>query len=531
MVRSLRQGSNAAVVVLAAVLVDAACSSSNDGAPPANGTGGSSGNGGASAVRTGGRTSVGTGGSLGGGGSFGMAGSRDSGADASPRPPCENGVKDGAEDGVDCGFSCNRACVAGQACASNADCGTSVCHEGTCATPLTGAHRQGLVLTKGGSPYALTADAQVAGTLVVEPGVVVIGDLHFLRAESVTAVGTCGARITFVNTHVDPGTASGPPGNIVFRFVDMQGGSLATPSGNQRNQRITVSDSRFRDANYMYLTYPEGATVIERNVFMDTEGIYLTLREPATARIASNYFENVKLPPDYKGAITLGASYAASALTAVYNTFVGTNEVAVALEGPDATHFDAKNNYWGTTDPAVIEQRIYDAADDIDLTTSIPYVPFLKAPHSSAPGRDGYPTCVEPPDSGIFDSGDAATEGGSASDARLSDAGQPRESGSGSDAGSSIAGACDQVSKASVCTDYITPPAGTNLATIRSVCEGSGGTWTRACPTAGRVTRCEADTATLGHLIYSYYSIGGTPVTAQAMNTYCTLQGWTVLTP
>jgi hypothetical protein len=457
-----------------------------------------------------------------------MGGGRiDSGTDASPRPPCENGVKDGAEDGVDCGFSCNRACVAGPACASNGDCGSSVCHEGTCATPLTGVHRQGLVLTKSGSPYVLTADTQVAGTLVVEAGVVVIGDLHVLRAESVSAVGTCGARITFADTNVDSGTASGAPGNVVFRFVDMLGGSLATASGDQRNQRIAISDSRFRDVAYMYLTYPEGITVIERNVFLSTGGIYLDLQEPATARIASNYFEDVKLPFDYKGAILLEANYGASRLTAEYNTFFGTNELAVAV-GAEATHFDAKNNYWNSVDPSVIEQRIYDAADDIGLTASIPYVPFLKAPHSSAPGRDGYATCVDRPDSGAPGARDAATEGGSTSDAPLSDAGPP-ESGPGSDAGLLIAGACDQVSKASVCTDYVTPPAGTSLATIRSVCEGSSGTWTRTCPTAGRVTRCEADTATLGHLIYSYYSIGGTPVTAQAMTAYCTLQGWTVL--
>jgi hypothetical protein len=103
-----------------------------------------------------------------------------------------------------------------------------VCHEGTCATPLTGVHRQGLVLTKSGSPYVLTADTQVAGTLVVEAGVVVIGDLHVLRAESVSAVGTCGARITFVDTtsiqehleHLE----------TLLRFVDLLGGSVAQPA-------------------------------------------------------------------------------------------------------------------------------------------------------------------------------------------------------------------------------------------------------------------------------------------------------------
>jgi hypothetical protein len=525
----VRRVSNAAFVVLAAVLVDAACSSSDDNASPVNATGGSSGNGGASGARTGGRSSVGTGGSLGGGGSFGMAGARhdagiDATFDASPLPPCENGVKDGAEDGVDCGFSCNKACVAGRACASDAGCGAG-------ATPLSGVHRQGLVLTKAGSPYVLTADTQVAGTLVVEPGVVVTSDFHFLRAESVSAVGTCGARITLVNTHVDSGTQTGTPGNVVFRFVDMLGGSLSTPSGDTRNQRITISDSRFRGTNYLYLSYPPGNTVIERNVFLSAEGINLAIDEQGTARIASNYFEDVKMPYDPPAAIVLAASYGTSTLTAVYNTFVGTNDIAVALAGADATHFDARNNYWTTTDLAAIEQRIYDAADDIGVTASIAYAPFLNAPHPSAPGRDGYAKCVELPDSGSSDSGDASPEGGSATDARPSDAGPRSDSGSGSDSGSTIAGACDQISQASVCTDTITPLPGATLAMVKTVCLNNNGSWTGTCPSSGRVTRCEANTTTLGHVIYSYYSIGGTPVTAQAMNSYCTLQGWKLLTP
>lgn len=448
-----------------------------------------------------------------------MAGTRhDAGSDASPRPPCENGVKDGAEDGVDCGFSCNTACVSGHACVSDAGCGAG-------ATPLTGVHRQGLVLTKASSPYVLTADTQVAGTLVVEPGVVVLGDTHVLRAESVRAVGTCGARITFVDTTIDAGTSSPPSGAVVLRFVDLLGGSVLSPTGDSRYSSVYIADSRLRGVRYLYLPYPAGTTVIERNVFLGGEGIFLALDDGTTARITSNYFEDVKLPTDYKeAAITLQTNLGVSGVAAKYNTFAGTNGVVVSV-GRDVTNFDAKNNYWGTTDPAVIEQRIYDAADDIELTASIPYVPFLTAPHPSAPGRDGYSTCVDVPDSGLPDSGGATTDGGSP-DARV-----PQESGSGSDSGPSIAGACDQISQASVCTETITPPTGVTLATVQSVCLNGNGGWIGSCPSSGRVTRCEANKPALGHVIYSYYSVGGTPVTAQAMDSYCTLQGWKLLTP
>jgi len=45
---------------------------------------------------------------------------------------------------------------------------------------------------------------------------------------------------------------------------------------------------------------------------------------------------------------------------------------------------DATNNYWGTTDPAAIEARIYHSYDDFNLGT-VNYTPFLSAPDPAAP--------------------------------------------------------------------------------------------------------------------------------------------------
>ena len=60
-----------------------------------------------------------------------------------PRPtaaagsPCNNGEKDGAETDVDCGGPECGTCVAGKACAANADCETSFCTGGVCRWPAT----------------------------------------------------------------------------------------------------------------------------------------------------------------------------------------------------------------------------------------------------------------------------------------------------------------------------------------------------------------------------------------------------------
>jgi hypothetical protein len=45
---------------------------------------------------------------------------------------------------------------------------------------------------------------------------------------------------------------------------------------------------------------------------------------------------------------------------------------------------DATNNWWGTTDEAVIDQFIYDYNDDLD-TLKVVYEPYATSPILGAP--------------------------------------------------------------------------------------------------------------------------------------------------
>jgi hypothetical protein len=525
-----------------------ACGSTEQGAPAAGAGGGSQGGspsdggrnaagastggtvatGGASTggtVATGGASTggtVATGGGVASGGAAQDAGSDGATGDASPPVPCENGVRDAQEDGVDCGFACNRPCMSGSRCTSNTDCASSLCESGHCATPLTGVHTAGLALTEASSPYVLTADTQVGNTLVIEPGVVIIGNHHVLRAKSLSAVGRCTSRITLHDVVLDSGSADrANPGNVVIRFADVFGGSLLWV-GAARYQRITITDSRLRATEMLHVWYPLGPTTIERNVFLDTGPISIGMSyddEQATAVIASNYFRGVVVTPgDVPSAITLWNSGGGSTLTVEHNTFADTGSPAVGLQY-DATALNAANNYWGTTNTATFGQMIYDANDDIDLTGTIPYTPVLAAPHPSAPGPDGYAdacACVSgcgAPDGGVGDAGAADGDAGTTT----------------GDGGPGLVGTCDLVAPSSYCLETLRLPIGVTASNMQLACEGRGGAWQAPCPTSGRVGSCEADTPSLGHEIYRYYSTGGIPTTSQVVQAFCASKGWKYL--
>lgn len=91
-------------------------------------------------------------------------------------------------------------------------------------------------------------------------------------------------------------------------------------------------------------------------------------------------------------------------LTIQYNTIVGSS-VGISTPGTSTitaynniqdntinmkagtANADAKNNWWGTSDPQAIKQKIYDFNNDFNLGT-ISFTPFLSTPNIQAPSID-----------------------------------------------------------------------------------------------------------------------------------------------
>jgi hypothetical protein len=346
----------------------------------------------------------------------------DAAVEAAPPPPdagpCADGLQGPGEEGIDCGFlTCQRACAGGPACSSDGDCGSGVCDDGHCASPLTGAVSGDLVLDAAGSPYVLTDDVQISGALSIDPGVVLDGAGHSIRALDVSVVGTATDRIALQDVTLDAGSEmAATVSDVTFRFVDVFGGSLMLVAGYARYYHFEMTDCRVRSSEELYLWFPHGQTVVERNVFVDTAGLAIGLNqanESASARIASNYFEGMTPPQGDVGFIGLWASVGSATLTVELNTFADAGVPAVSLRN-DASNMVATGNYWSTTDEFVIRQMIWDKNDNGTLAASIPYSPFLTAPDPSAPTREGYPV-PGPAEAGA----DAAPIADAASDAGI----------------------------------------------------------------------------------------------------------------
>ncbi len=362
-----------------------------------DGDGDSGGSGGLGGGGGGGMGGAGSGGA-GSGGSGGSSGA--TGGSGENKPACEDGVQGGHEEGVDCGVACRRACFERIPCDSAA-CTTRQCFNDHCVHHINGS-RTDFVLEANDLPYLLTDEGmQISGVFTIEPGVVLLSDGYAIRASSVVAVGTPEQRITLEGVVLDSGAsgseASG--GEARYRYVDGYRTTILAAVGNPRSHSdVVVQASRFLESPPMYFSYPTGEVRFERNVFIDVPSLRFGLGVGARPRalIAHNYFEDAMY-------IEVFANYDPSSVVDITrNTFEG--GIDQIQGGPNVT---ARENYWDTIHRNSIAGMIYDRNDSFDITTVIPFEPFLTEPDPVTPTRYTIPSYVDTePDAGVED-GDA----------------------------------------------------------------------------------------------------------------------------
>ncbi|NHZ86748.1 MAG: T9SS type A sorting domain-containing protein, partial [Planctomycetia bacterium] len=137
--------------------------------------------------------------------------------------------------------------------------------------------------------------------------------------------------------------------------------------------------------SYTYLWYPEKDCFIERNVFNNAGRISVGARD-VNVYIRKNTFYTDKPITNTPYVAENWASYGTSETIIKYNTFLNTDRITIGLpSGYDDGKIDAKENYWSTTDEAIIQSMIYDKNDDLSCAGYIAYQPFLSSPHQEAP--------------------------------------------------------------------------------------------------------------------------------------------------
>jgi len=129
----------------------------------------------------------------------------------------------------------------------------------------------------------------------------------------------------------------------------------------------------------MWIWYPTSDVVIYRNYFENFGGIRVGSSN-VNVLIENNYFKN-------PSSVTVEnwASYGTALTTVRNNSFSNASVNIISLGSDVSAKMDARENYWGTAEEAVIQGMIFDANDNLSIANSIPYLPFLLDHHPDTP--------------------------------------------------------------------------------------------------------------------------------------------------
>jgi hypothetical protein len=232
------------------------------------------------------------------------------------------------------------------------------------------------------SPYQLTSTIQIPEgvTIEVEPGVVINGalvDLMFLvqgrlvmsgsRANPVRLTGKPKA---FLSNKGSKATAKIELNGVSFEG----GGSIMPPTGSSGDSTFMMSNCEVVDVNsYTYLAYPGGTSIIEKSAFRNSAGfsVGFDAREGSNTGFKRVIFRNNLFSgPSVSGYWILNWAAYGSSLEVEGNSFIGGPYTALKVIY-DSSKINASQNYWGTSNSAVIQDMILDQNDDLEYKSII----------------------------------------------------------------------------------------------------------------------------------------------------------------
>jgi hypothetical protein len=252
---------------------------------------------------------------------------------------------------------------------------------------LGGMITQNTILTRANSPYTITKTLQIplGLTVKVEPGVTIVsnaqtmfrvqGDLLFEGSESRPINLNGNPKLFFSTKNAPNGT------KIHMNFVNLNGGGMLSSNlGHEgyvnweiKNSRITNLKSRW------HVWYPTNF-LIENSVFRNSGGIDIGIdsREDGSnpAVIRNNLFDG---PSRSEFWVQAWASYGGP-VQVTGNHFKGDGFNVLKIKY-GSSFIDASGNYWGTTNPKKIEDKVLDAGDSLKYKSKID----LSRPLSSRP--------------------------------------------------------------------------------------------------------------------------------------------------
>ncbi|WP_017378558.1 cell wall-binding repeat-containing protein [Paenisporosarcina sp. TG-14] len=265
------------------------------------------------------------------------------------------------------------------------------------STNVSGIINQDTTWTLANSPYFLTEDIQIAHgvKLSIEPGVIIEGNNNRIRVfGEFSAIGNADSKIILREVNIEPGAGNSNEEYLIqIENANLIHGSLYRATGYGVYGSLILKDSRLFELSdrSFYIWYPTSDVTIERNVFINTDGISVGTSDDVKVNILNNVFYNYK---NY--AVSNWASYQTSETIVSNNSFlyskedglgnqINSKETLVLPAGYGDSKMIATNNYWGTTDETIIEEMIFDKNDDLSSASYINFKPYLQMPHSNTP--------------------------------------------------------------------------------------------------------------------------------------------------
>lgn len=252
-------------------------------------------------------------------------------------------------------------------------------------TPVSGNITSSTIWTKAMSPIIQVGRLGILQgvSLTMTEGVEFFGGGYVLQVDGTLKVeGTATGKVRLSNVDIQ-GLGTTSANHLILIKHAIVDGDLYRATGLATYGNLVLEDSRLTLNNYIHVWLPRGNVSIQRNYFVKGRISFSTGAGSITIK-------NNSFPGGGQGG---GAYYGDSiyswsvdqgiVVDVSLNTFRSTNGVAVSVG--DSGAIDARNNYWSTTDPAIIEQMIWDKNDNLRAPGYINYTPFLIAPDPATP--------------------------------------------------------------------------------------------------------------------------------------------------
>jgi len=258
----------------------------------------------------------------------------------------------------------------------------------------------GNVTWRSGCTYIVTGDTLIRDSLTIEDGVTVIfdgyyelrvdGDLKARGEEESKIIFTSSARtkgswvgIEFAGSPFDPSSAS----FIEHSIIEFANVGIETWYDSPNIGRNILRDNRIA----LSINWPRSPMSIARNLIERNGEITDGGHTAAVYVWPSSYAPRPDVKIWYNSVINNLSGIYVGETVDFENLFIINNNLhsntywnVYVDSGPSGEEIDATNNWWSTVDTSVIDEKIWDFNDDIDLAEVI-YEPFATEPIPGAP--------------------------------------------------------------------------------------------------------------------------------------------------